>query len=501
MSFSRDTAKTAAQQAIYDLVKTALGVLWLSFAFPALKTVGQSALGMTPGQAFAWGLLFALVLPFIALFLWDWRKNSRPNREPAEPIVVTTPRSITVFAHREAARNNPETVAVIEAMFSHLGWQVESAGTELERHRDGVWVLGGPMEERGLVAQALNSIGIEARVDNADQQPNLHVAVGNAKMLTAGNEPLSRLAAEDERQIDHRLYHINRESECEPHLDAPEPFIDLRFPVINYSVFPLKFMKIDGRIQYRGNPLSRDLEVLSGDLPRGLGKLIFRQWLTREVAEYMKTHAPATIGTGNFGVLWNYENAGGELKTVRMSFPGDMFSIGEATPQEAVNPPELTQSPGPPPLYVGRIEPAMDHVLSERWFDLTFTLFNGTGCELVIDQILRGFLRVDEQLLKIPPSMPQAPSPSGREIQFTVRQFLPEGLAQAIGTKVNDGTATAVMFSDLRIVGTIKHHSREPEQIDIPIPDGVNIVRRIACGLAIVFRVGGGAVNISGGVN
>src|SRR5688572_17556472 len=85
MSFSRDTAKSSVQKAIYDLVKYGLGAVWLSYGPSLLSGFGQSRVGMSAGSAVAWGLVLVLVLPFVGLFLWDWWSRSRAPKRVNDP--------------------------------------------------------------------------------------------------------------------------------------------------------------------------------------------------------------------------------------------------------------------------------------------------------------------------------------------------------------------------------------------------------------------------------
>jgi hypothetical protein len=90
MSLGRDTAKSSAQKAIDDLVKYGLGALWLAFAPKWLSGVGESGFGLTTGQAFAWAIVLAILLPFVLLFAKDWwRRSKHPVTEPSADIVPT----------------------------------------------------------------------------------------------------------------------------------------------------------------------------------------------------------------------------------------------------------------------------------------------------------------------------------------------------------------------------------------------------------------------------
>ena len=80
MSFSRDTARSAAQKAIYDVGKWGLGVLWVLYGSRFLSTVGRDRFGLPVGQAVAWGMVVALIVPFIGLFLFDWWRADQPNK-------------------------------------------------------------------------------------------------------------------------------------------------------------------------------------------------------------------------------------------------------------------------------------------------------------------------------------------------------------------------------------------------------------------------------------
>jgi hypothetical protein len=138
------------------------------------------------------------------------------------------------------------------------------------------------------------------------------------------------LADADEQRIDLLLYAVTLESTFEPHLDAAEPFIDFTFAVINSSVFDMAFERIEGKVRYLNEPLSGALEMVSAPMHRGKwNQIALRQWVSSEAAAHMKKHAPAKLGTGNFGLWFTYTNRLGETKRTRKSFPGDLFSIGD----------------------------------------------------------------------------------------------------------------------------------------------------------------------------
>ena len=77
MSFTRETAKSSVQQAIYEFLKWAVGAAWLAYGPRMLSAIGQRRFGLTGGTALAWGIVLALVRPFIGLFLVDWWRADR----------------------------------------------------------------------------------------------------------------------------------------------------------------------------------------------------------------------------------------------------------------------------------------------------------------------------------------------------------------------------------------------------------------------------------------
>lgn len=103
--------------------------------------------------------------------------------------------SVMVFTHRAALERNPELAGKVEDHFRRSGWEVTLGRTELERHADGVWVVGGTSYERTTVIWALAAIGISAKRDDADTQPNVQVVIGAATTATITKERITSLHA------------------------------------------------------------------------------------------------------------------------------------------------------------------------------------------------------------------------------------------------------------------------------------------------------------------
>lgn len=74
MSFTRDTARSSAQKAIYDIAKALLLLAWVYFLQPQLTNL--VARWNVPG-AVAWGLIAAIVIGFLLLFIWEWIASGR----------------------------------------------------------------------------------------------------------------------------------------------------------------------------------------------------------------------------------------------------------------------------------------------------------------------------------------------------------------------------------------------------------------------------------------
>src|SRR5437667_11060868 len=85
MSFARDTVRSSAQRAIYEVVRIGLAYVWITVAQPFLSAKARQ-IGV-PG-AVAWGFLASIVLLFGGFFVFDWwRSPKKPGPHEKEPTV------------------------------------------------------------------------------------------------------------------------------------------------------------------------------------------------------------------------------------------------------------------------------------------------------------------------------------------------------------------------------------------------------------------------------
>jgi hypothetical protein len=85
MSFTKDTLRSSAQRAIYDVVRAGLLYVFLTWARPWLTEQAETL--NIPG-AVAWATLLLVVLAFAGVFVFDWWRAGRrqnPDRVTGHP--------------------------------------------------------------------------------------------------------------------------------------------------------------------------------------------------------------------------------------------------------------------------------------------------------------------------------------------------------------------------------------------------------------------------------
>jgi hypothetical protein len=75
MGFTRDTTRTSAQQAIYDVIKAGFAAMWLIWGRESLSSLAVSYLGMSVRAGLAWGVVAAIVLAFVSFFFYEWWRS------------------------------------------------------------------------------------------------------------------------------------------------------------------------------------------------------------------------------------------------------------------------------------------------------------------------------------------------------------------------------------------------------------------------------------------
>ena len=71
MSFGRETFKSSAQQAIYDLARAGVIYIGVSWIYSPIKQWASQQLKMTPQQAIAWGAVVAVITAFVVILCLD----------------------------------------------------------------------------------------------------------------------------------------------------------------------------------------------------------------------------------------------------------------------------------------------------------------------------------------------------------------------------------------------------------------------------------------------
>ncbi len=163
-------------------------------------------------------------------------------------------------------------------------------------------------------------------------------------------------------------------------------------------------------------------------------------------------------------------------------------------------PPSVSQSPSPPAIFVGRIHPTVQHLADEHWFELSITVFNGTGREFIIDKTPRGRLIVSEQAMVIPAAIVGEipPFDGRRRTAMRLRQHLKPEQAAAMKAAIDSGEKVPIMLDGMQIVGTLKLPDRTTKEIGLPLPDGITVGNGVTYGEIIVAQIPPARLTFSG---
>lgn len=140
-----------------------------------------------------WGLTVVATVAFVLLLVWPrvsaalkafrYPEIVSPKPPEAQPNTAHQgfywPKKVRVFTHQSAIHQNPDLPSKVEELFTRFGWTVTLGRTDLERHREGIWVIGGDDGDKSLIACAVSTLGLKTRNDDA-QQSELQVVVGDA---------------------------------------------------------------------------------------------------------------------------------------------------------------------------------------------------------------------------------------------------------------------------------------------------------------------------------
>jgi hypothetical protein len=146
-------------------------------------------------------------------------------------------------------------------------------------------------------------------------------------IATAICEWLMGVAIEDDRNIGNRLMRL--EVEGKPFLGAAEPYILFDFHLLNTTVFPLTCTRIEGRIEYGGQPLLHDPQLVEANqvLPHAVSRhVLIRQYLLPDTARLIRDH-PDGILLGRMALWFSYDYFG-EAKTLRQGGPNAFTKVG-----------------------------------------------------------------------------------------------------------------------------------------------------------------------------
>jgi hypothetical protein len=116
---------------------------------------------------------------------------------------------------------------------------------------------------------------------------------------------------------------------ADAHLGAVNPWIDLMIEFVNGTVFDVTPGRLEGGIQYNGDPL-RDapelIGIMKGNHAEGF-RVTISQWLLPETARHIQEKLPATLQTGKLALFFRYVDGTGETEELRYAFPDEIFKI------------------------------------------------------------------------------------------------------------------------------------------------------------------------------
>src|SRR6266498_853932 len=128
---------------------------------------------------------------------------------------------------------------------------------------------------------------VHAYISTARARPSLDATRGSPSAERAGQnlEWLVHVAEQDEVNLSNTIDYILERMKTEPHLDNVDPFVDLRFYLLNPSVFTLTLKRLEGKLTHGtyGNPsLPQQPEILNHfEMRHGFtGELVLRQWVS-----------------------------------------------------------------------------------------------------------------------------------------------------------------------------------------------------------------------------
>ena len=267
-------------------------------ALQSPATAAAVAAVWRPSQRLVVALAVVVVLVAALMGFLFWRGTNAGPPKPATPTV-------TIFEHLDA-RNSTVTPQV-RNLFERAGWRVTVTRTEVPRHANGVWLLGGTDVERHMAEWGLETLSVRPQVDyRNDDPPNMQIIIGvyevNKVDQRAAWEWLGKTA---EQQLLSRvggLVVIHRLQAVSLTLQAVQPFIDLPFSVYNGSVWPIALEQVFGSVTLDDNALPGPPEITQGghttrvESASDVG-IRLRQWLSVEAKAHIEqrfaSHNPA----------------------------------------------------------------------------------------------------------------------------------------------------------------------------------------------------------------
>ena len=187
------------------VLPAALANIWVAFSRDTVpEFLAKRSWGMAIPSWQAWPLLGAS-FALLGFQVWLLREASRQRVAAKVPTGATAaPPYPTVTIYEHLAAQQSLVRLRIRTLFEDAGWKVIIARTDVERHRQGVWIHGGTDVERNVAKWGLQTLGVVPQVDYTDDNPpNLQVIVGAADAVEPppSTDDFSRLRQERDTAV------------------------------------------------------------------------------------------------------------------------------------------------------------------------------------------------------------------------------------------------------------------------------------------------------------
>jgi hypothetical protein len=130
------------------------------------------------------------------------------------------------------------------------------------------------------------------------------------------------LITNDESHIESLIQVLDISRNGAPHFDAIEPYVDFNVYAVSSTVLPITVKGFDGRLQYKGEPLARDVEILgnvTAPIVRGRNfGWTARQFLSHDSAVVIAKDRTTELNAGHVDCVFSYVDSHGQPKNVKI---------------------------------------------------------------------------------------------------------------------------------------------------------------------------------------